>query len=302
LNRPSHVWVADPNPASLANARSLFHQHSDASLVESVEYLQGLDGLPPHLDVAVIATAANKRRGVIELLLERCHVQYLVLEKFLFQNVRDYEYVKRLFENAGARAWVNCPRRLWPAYRRLKGRLSEGPLDYRVTGSAWGLGCNAIHFLDHVAYLTGDLEYVLDSQELENEVFPSRRNGFVEFSGRIRGKGKSGTQLELVCSRTGDAPILVSIFSSEITCVINETARTGVIADRENEWRWEQFDVSIPYQSELTSLVVQRLLDTGECELTPYAQSAILHVNLLKRFTTHYQDHFDKDAKLCPIT
>lgn len=302
LDRPSRVVVVDPIPASLDTARVLFDQNSGDSQVESVEFQTRLEDIPTRIDVAVIATGADTRRTVVQSLLARCQVRSLILEKILFQTPSDYAEVETLLQETHTKAWVNCPRRIWPVYRKLKETWPSGPLDYRVTGSAWGLACNAIHFLDHAAFLSGQGKFSLESSELDADVFPSRRPGCVEFSGRIRGQTPQGTRVEIISDRDGDAPLVITIFSADCQLVVNETAGTAAVARRCNNWCWEPLTFAVPYQSQLTHLVVQQLLDEGDCELTPYQRSTPIHLSLLQVLMAHYRKHVDKDAQRCPIT
>ncbi|NJM62856.1 MAG: alpha/beta hydrolase [Oscillatoriales cyanobacterium RU_3_3] len=57
---------------------------------------------------------------------------------------------------AGVKTWVNCPRRMQPAYHKLRQDLhGHSPITMRVVGGGWGLACNGIHFLDLAAFLFG---------------------------------------------------------------------------------------------------------------------------------------------------
>ncbi len=302
LDRPSSVFVLDPNPQALRAASELFAQQSGESLVQSIQFVSDTAELPDAIDVAVVATGANARRKVLQHLLAHSRVRYLILEKFLFQEHADYVAVAARMREAATKSWVNCPRRMWPIYRKLKEVVPGGPLDYRVTGSAWGLGCNAIHFLDHAAFLSGSGEFTLQSSELDPEVVASRRDGYCEFSGRIRGESKDGTRVEIACDRAGTMPVVVTAWNQDMQLLVNETACTAVVAQRENGWQWESLTFAVPFQSQLTHVAVQQLLDRGNCELTPYELSASLHVSLLDVFLEHYRKHVDSHATCCPIT
>jgi hypothetical protein len=63
----------------------------------------------------------------------------------------------------------------------------------------------------------------------------------------------------------------------------------------------EVLNFSLMYQSQLTRITVGQLLDTGNCSLASYEESADLHKPILKAFLEHYQKT-KPEAKVCPIT
>lgn len=57
-----------------------------------------------------------------------------------------------------------------------------------MVGGDWGLGCNAIHFLDLLTFFTGKVDFELDVSHLDSEIRVSKRERFVEFTGCLLGK------------------------------------------------------------------------------------------------------------------
>src|SRR5947209_4742456 len=115
------ITVIDPSSASLDRARELAGK-------SDIRYATQLDQLGPAIDVAIVACSARERRSVVESLLAGRKVGALVLEKVLFQKIEDYEAVGALLKERGVRAWVNCPRRLWPFYQALRERTRGNPV------------------------------------------------------------------------------------------------------------------------------------------------------------------------------
>ena len=104
--------------------------------------------LETSIDVAIVATNSDIRRITIETLLGRCSVPYLVLEKALFQRLKDYDEVAELLACKGIKAWVNCPRRMLSFYADVKKDFDTAmPISFQVSGN-WAMGCNAIHMID----------------------------------------------------------------------------------------------------------------------------------------------------------
>lgn len=49
----------------------------------------------------------------------------------------------------------------------------------------------------------------------------------------------------------------------------------------ENQWAWSERSTRIPYQSELTTRVVETLLKEDVCPLSPLGESILIHRQLL---------------------
>src|SRR4029077_20318051 len=135
-----------------------------------------------------IATSADVRRQVIEELLQRTRVRFFILEKVAFQSIPDFDAVMRLLKTKGAKAWVNCSyRRKFSIYQKIKQSIGPGErVVFNLSGGAWGLACNSIHFLDIFSYLTGTTDLRVDGSGLDAKVQPSKREGFIELTGTLK--------------------------------------------------------------------------------------------------------------------
>jgi hypothetical protein len=277
LDRPARVTVVDPTDTSLATARERFAQVKQGK-VEAV-FTQSIGDLPRELDGAVVATGADVRRKAIEALLGQSKVKVALLEKVLFQKIEDYAAVGALLEKRGTRAWVNCAQRLWPFFRDLRPRtLGKSNVDIVVNGANWGLGCNAIHNLDLLHFMTGSDECRIESR-LDPGTIPSKRPGFIEFTGTLVAHGVRGNRVLQVSEREGDAPFEIEVRTPDSVFV------------------WTLKD-GAPFQSQLTHGVLADMLDKGTSVLPGYPESAALHVSMLEVFLRH----LGPDADACAIT
>ena len=59
--------------------------------------------------------------------------------------------------------------------------------------------------------------------------------------------------------------------------------------------------ITIPFQSQLTNIVIEEILDTGDCGLTPYQESARLHKAFLEPLSAFFREQGFEEG-LCPIT
>jgi hypothetical protein len=213
-------------------------------------------------------------------LLEVSAVRFLILEKLLFTRPGDRHAFQRVIDD-GLLAWVNCSMRMMPPYEAIRAELGTGPIDYRVSGSRYGLVTNAIHYIDHVAHLSGCTDFELDARGVEGLPVPSKRPGFLELNGRLVAHFADGSRCDVVCYADGAAPMLIEIFTPERRYVVRESEGRMWSASAEGQWSWEERDARIPYQSEMTTQVVESLLATGRCALSPLADSLRLHGLLL---------------------
>jgi hypothetical protein len=301
LDEPTRIIVVDPSPEGLQRAAARF---AETGSDHQVDYLADLAKVSEPIDVAIVATTSATRRAALEALVARTGVRFVVFEKVLFQQPADYDAVGTLLERHGIRAWVNCARRMWPTYRRFRERhgvLARAAL--WVHGAQWGLGCNGIHFVDLLAFLTGNDALRFDASLLEPEAAPAKRSGYLEFFGTLSGRTSTGeNELRLTHHRSGNAPVTLVLATPELFYVFAEGERKVRFAEAAGGWRWQEEDLELLFQSRLTNLVVQDLLSRGDCELTPYARSCQHHLPFLAALTGHLARSSNQQGSTCPIT
>lgn len=280
LERPLQVTAVDTSFQSLRLAQERVRQiraDSDGKF----RFTTTLDDAPSRADIAIVATGAGVRRRVVDQILERGEVRHLLLEKFLFQRLEDYDAVGRHLAEVGTAAWVNTPRRLWPGYMMLASCFGGEPVTCRVQAPATvGIGTSAIHFADLLAYLSRDSALELVGEGLERTA--SRHVGAFELTGTVRGGTPGGSFLEYRADARTSAPLLVSLSWPRARSVIREAEQRMWLSTEDNGWSWSEEDFPTRLQSEMTDGVVADLLDTGSCGLPSYAESSVLHTAVLR--------------------
>lgn len=239
--------------------------------------------LPAEVEVAIVATTAATRRQALESLLRHCRPRYLVLEKLLFQRFEDYPAVARLLAEIEVPAWVNCPRRLWPQYRALAREIAPCPaLRLRVTApAAVGPASNAIHLLDLLAFLAGDVAVEVEAEGLEPLPQPGKR-GTLEFVGRLTARTAGGAGLTYTTLPDAGHPLQIEIEGPGLALRFDESRGTASRAGAADGRTWSETPAPPLFQSRLTDLLVRELLQGGTCGLPSYAESAALHLALLR--------------------
>lgn len=303
LEQSFKLIVIDPGSASLSLAKERFeqiegHERHELMLIKKLDELQDKE-----VDLVVVATNSGVRFQLVMDLLAGFQVKYLVLEKFLFQRASDYQTVQSRLKQTGTVCFVNCPRRMYPSYKKIKGILPPGTiLQMEVVGNNWGLGCNGIHFVDLFQYLCGEAVLQWDNH-LNPGHHESKREGYVEFSGRISGESKNGNALSITSFAEGPINLSVRVSTPAHRFVVNEAfGKVWHESISGQQVELEELDFSMLHQSQMTHLVATQLFEKGDCQLTPYEDSVRAHLPFLGLMLEHYNFNRTEKTDLCPIT
>lgn len=293
-----NIYIVDTVNESLEKASAMLeekHKHS-------VHKLNNVGELPNELEVVIIATSSNVRAKLTkELLSGDRTVKYLVLEKVLFQTEKDYIEIGELLKEKGVKTWVNCPRRMYDGYKILKQKLENDNVNNVViTGGNWGLGCNSIHMIDMISYLVGELDSIyIRTDMLDPEIIPSKREGFIEFTGTLCGNINNETTFAITSNTDTNEPIRIYISCEKNNILIKENKNCVDIISRDN---FEQIELGLKFQSQLSNIVVEQLINTGECDLPTFETSSKLHLAIINGFLTYMQKQGEARDGVCKIT
>lgn len=304
LRQECEIDVVDPSTTSLELAHRRQLEIAANPAVRAVRYHTSIDRLPAQLDLAVVATSADVRYAVMDTLLAHSRVRLMLAEKVLFQRPDEYAIAQELLARRGVKTWVNCPRRAYPIYQKLREYFAHDRLSYaQVMGDNWGLGCNGVHFLDLFSMLAGEQLDRLDTTGLDHRLIPSTRKGFIEYTGFCRGSFVGGARFE-IASLFGDASRLLLTFrSANRTCFVDETAGCAFLLDGATGAGWVREEFHAPYLSELIPGLVGQMLDTETSPLPTFAESVAYHVPFIKAMADHAaacDDAYSPDC--CQIT
>lgn len=301
LQKSMNITVIDPSRNSLEIAEQRFHE-SEQHQKHIIEFKSGLDGIHQSFDIGIIATNASVRLSVIEELLQKATVGNLILEKVLFQSTAQLYQAQKLLTADSVQTWVNCPRRMFPLYKDLRARLkNKTKIHLQVEGTDWGLACNAIHFIDLWAFLTNDTEYRLNTDNLIPQVFDSKRAGYKELYGVLSGQGlKHSFSLECAQANQSGVSLKIVIKTGDLSIEIDEIKKACVINDANKNTETVHFD--LPYQSELTTRVVEQIMLDGSSELTSFEESLQIHAPFLHGMLVFFNQTSHLNLSECPIT
>lgn len=295
-NYDLNIYVSDPSSESLEiskeRAGQIIHKN------KNINYIESSTQLPEDLTFVVVATNANVRLKVIEDLVKKSSVKYLVLEKVLFTNETEYEKALNIFKENNIDVFVNCPRRMFPFYQELRRKLSkENKIDFSYSGGEWGLACNSVHMLDLYSYLSNN--YITDINcDLLTNVVESKRPGYCEVLGVLSSNESDGPRL-LLKSTTNNVNNILEVSSEGLSVIIYETLGKAIIIEKKDNWESHIVDFNVIYQSNLTNIVFESLLNNGICDLTTYDESMKIHLPFIKSMTDYFSNN---NIDGCPIT
>lgn len=302
FDSPVNLQVVDPLATSLEMAKLRFEQMPLNLNIKSINYFHSIKEVSKIIDLAIVATSANIRTAVVIDLLEACEVKNLILEKILFQKPEDYAKIEELLKDKNVKTWVNHPFRAYPFYKNLKELLSGSKqISYQLQGGDWGLGCNSLHYIDLVAFLTGQNEYSLNSERLNLISKPSKRKGFIEFTGSL--SGSFGPHSFDIFCHDENSPLSAMICSDNLNVLIDESNGWVRVAKKEEGWVWKEENLKlVHYQSELTHLVATEILEFGKCDLPTYQVAMKIHLPFINSLIHHLNKIEQKNYNFCPIT
>ncbi|MEA3521785.1 MAG: Gfo/Idh/MocA family oxidoreductase [Campylobacterota bacterium] len=296
------IEVVEPFEKSREVAKQRYEEIGNNPKVKSISFFESIDELSDTLDIVVIATNADVRSKIIKELFSKKRVKNLILEKVLFQSVEEYHEVEKLLEDSATKCWVNHPRRMYPFYQSLKNEIKDSEqISYMVQGGAWGLGCNGLHFIDHLSFLSDDSELKIDNDFLHPQVYEAKRANYVEFNGLL--KGRIGNHIFSLYSDKEPVPASITITTDTLTAFIDEANGYTRIARKSDGWKWKESQQKIVYfQSELTNLLIEQIITTGTCDLPAYDEAMKLHIPFIEALLSHMESVDGQVLTLCPIT
>lgn len=294
------IFIVDPSDAATAVALERFEAVQTGNGT-TVTALSEVDALPVELDVVIVATAAHVRFAVLERLLAHAKVGKLLLEKVLFQDLSQYDAAAKLLGPLRDATWVNCAQRLWPFFIALRAQFRNDPnLEVVITGSNWGLGCNAVHNTDIAEFLWDGKKTLV--AKLDPTVIDSKRAGFKEFTGELVTQVEGGGSLRQLSWAAGEAPFTVTVFHPQLQQCWNVATSQRYSATAANGWNAEASELAAPFQSDLTATIVGAMLDGADCGLPNYDSAAATHIATLSALLSGAKANGADFGAMCPVT
>ena len=253
-------------------------------------------GVPAEAGLAVIATSSLHRRKAWEELRAVTRPSAVIFEKVLFTTLRDLEEVGAGLLRDGIQGYVNCGRRGFADYHRLRARFASSgtPVDLSVEGSSFGLASNLVHFLDLAEFLNRSELVSLDFSGLEPATVTSKRGDYIEIFGRVTGRLRNGAEFSALCENREGLEIAVTLQPGG-GAALQVDERAGTLSEA-----GAVTPFGIRFVSAMPDLY-EGLLHGAGSALTPYADSARQHRIYLTALRPRLGLSDSADAS-CPIS
>ena len=303
IKKTLDIYIIDPSRESLEIAKERYetipgNQNNKVSYNESIKSIDSSQ----KIDIVIIATNSNVRAEITKALLEKFEVKSIIFEKILFQKREDYFTVSKLLKNKNVKGYVNCCMRMMSFYNEIQSSFKGTKFKYLVSGSQYGLVTNLIHYIDHMAFLNQNTDYTADTSFLDDNLIESKRKGFYELNGTFQVKFKNGTQGLITCEPEGNSPVIIQAFNDKAHFISRESEGKVWLSKSINDWKWEEVEFNIPFQSELTTILVQDLLNGDSCILPSYEESMKIHLPYLDSLLDFINDHNETKFDHYPFT
>ncbi len=304
LDGPIKIQIVEPNEDNRRMSQSRLSEVLPKNHSIEVEWLKSLEKLDHDPDLTIVSTKARERTAILEELTDKGHQRFLV-EKMVCQSEEEYERLLVAFESRSVKGWVDCTRRYFPFYRRIVPLMeNEKTLIFNAIGGNHGLGCNAIHFLDLFGWMSGlSRELRLNGKYLSPTLLSNPRGAdLVEFAGTIIASTPEGSFASISFHPGNNAPVLINMTSENYRIFVNEAEEKALLARKENDWRWEEYEFQTIYSSNLTNRIASAIFEEDACILPTIQESALLHNELFRIFNQHIKRVTGKNESFCPIT
>ena len=294
------VFVVEPALTSIETAKSRANEIPNN---HELMFCNSISELPDHLDIIIVATNSNVREQIVIDLIQNCDFDYLVLEKVLFQEIEAYKRVEQLLSKTNSKVFINHPRRMFGSYLNFREMLRDiGPVCIHVSGGDWGLACNSLHFLDLFEFLFNQLVVNIDTSYLNPIPKPSKRSGFIEFTGTLFGQLADGSSFQITSFDGRPTPTSLLISGNEKRFLIQEDVYSGIFQLPLDKTNSIAYPFQFEYQSNITTKVVDTLIATGTCVLTNYNEASRLHTLFISELLNVYNRNNRVESDKLPIT
>ena len=301
LPLPIEVDVVEPSKQAQQIALQRLKEMMYDEKTHKILWHKHLDELKGTFDLTLVATISTGRVTLIKKLLRLGHSRFLI-EKIVCQSTREYNTLLNSMKKFKAKGWVNTTPRQLTAYKKIKNYFSKSKIIHMslTTAGHYGLGTNAIHYLDLFSWFTNDYKITLNENLLHNKLFPNKRGkNLIEFAGSITGTVSGGSSIILTFIPDANLPLLVNIYGDN---------NRHLIIDETNEYVFNTIDKNFhldyvyEHPSNLTIKIANDILTKDDCQLSTLENSYYLHNELFRILCRHIEKLTHKKTKVCPIT
>jgi hypothetical protein len=297
------IYVVDSSLASLELSQSRAAEINNDYGTEVI-YFESLAAVTEtSFYLTIVATGSGPRFMIFDQLIKSFNSEKFILEKFLFQEPNSYRLAADLINGQNSNVYVNCPLRTWPIFKAIKEEISDlnAPVTIHYSGGDWiGLGCNSIHYIDVLAFITESLLARVDASKIDSGILESKRPGYIEFTGTLLCEYRDGSRLEIESIRNSSIDSKIVIRCEDRVWIIDELSGNYQYQRNREVMKYDKF--KLPYQSDLTHKMLSQLVDYNTCELPDFLESSSYHLMFLHEMLNKYNEINNSKSNHLPIT
>ena len=173
----------------------------------------------------------------------------------------------------------------------------HAPVSFSFSGGLWGLACNSVHFIDLVAWWTGESLVSVDCEDLDHNWHESKRTGYYEVNGSLKATFSGGSLLQLTSKKgASDKEHLRVELNNGVIWEIDESS--GVASSSDGQ----RIGGRLEFQSQLSGRLVDNILQDNKCVLPSWDESSQMHSIFLNAMLNHWNSSQNRDDIFLPIT
>ena len=241
------------------------------------------------IDLLILSTDSKSRYLLLKKILKLNNVSFIILEKFVFLQEKHFKEILKLKK----KIWVNTPMRIYESYQNLKRKINDKKINMEVKGSRWNMASNIIHYLDLFQFLTNSKKLYPNLINLDKKIYKSKREGYYEISGNLNFLNENKNFISFYDNRIKDNKVKIRIFNHNQNYLIDEKKQ---ICFEKNE----KLKFKIPFQSNLTNKIADKIFNSRKCNLTPFNESSYLHILIISLLKKTFDSKIKKE--IFPIT
>lgn len=296
------VYVVDLRREAEKDLRRAAAEHAAKAKVSFCSSLCEVPFGKIQLDAAILSETAQGRLDRFRFLVDH-GIKNILIEKPLEQSRKRFHELLRVAQDNKLQVRCNHYRRSLPFYAQLRER--GGPFQIIVTGGAFGLGCNGVHWLDLAAYLAKSRSAEMLFGEIEaTEIASGRGPAFRDYGGRGLFAFEDGSRLFLSCSADSSASAVAMITLPDWQCVVDLNQDLAIVCERDPASANPNYLYGVDYSrrevrgiesvqfSELTKGWIHWLQGHGKCPLPSLEEAALGHELLFDLLGTSGETEF----------
>lgn len=224
--------------------------------------------------LVIDSTTANKRYSILNKIKE-LNPKHVLVEKILENSVKNLNLMKKKNYKS---FYINFPYRMTNVFNILKKKINFQEIKlFKVYAINWNLSSNSIHYIDLFSQIMKKNPISIHTQNLKQ--FNSKREGYIEFSGKIIANFNS-LQLKInnMIKTNQKTIVKFEIFLKDKKKIVYTIGEKNIKIGKKN------YNTKFDYQSELTKKFLKKLILKKKIELPKLKEHIDLNIMYLNCF------------------